>query len=104
MGFDWDDINMLVELLLSIYPQVSIVYNDLDEVLEGNIGVIEDSYMSYGHEINNINWEHGNTTVRIEPRYRYLHIKTPDLDLVKLIRSVVLGKNYSNLEISLSVP
>ena len=104
MRLSWEDLQELVELLSSINREFVTKYYDTDEVKDNNLVILQNSYRIHAKDVQEINWEHGNTEVRIEPRYRYLRIKTPDLELVRLIRTACVNRNYADLEISLSVP
>jgi len=104
MRLSWEDLKELVELLSSINCRFVTTYYDTDTVTDRDYFIFEQSYNIHYKDIQEINWEHGNTEIRIEPRYRYVRIKTPDLELVRLIRTACVNKHYADLEISLSVP
>jgi len=104
MRLGWDDIRDLLDLLFSIRSEVRITYTNLQEIVEQDYAIFQNMYVQYMSEICEINWEYGNTEIRIEPKYRYVRIKTPDLELVRLIRTACVNKHYADLEISLSLP
>jgi len=105
MTLTWNDVSELLELLFSIRSEIFIWYDNPEEVIkETKYDLLENLYISYVDEMRTLNWEHGNTEIRIKPKYRYVRIKTNDLELVRLIRTACLNKRYTDLEISLSVP
>jgi hypothetical protein len=105
--FSWNDIQEIFAYLFHMNRECRICFDPDDptqDLVVLHIGDLEHMYAIHGFEIVNIQWEHQNSYVRVEPHDRYVRIKTNSLPLIVAIYDKSQKKQFHDLEISLSVP